>query len=303
MILIASALLLSAAGASPTPTSAPSNLRPTAENRQARNTDDRPATDYEPTTLTPSHIVTSPTPVLNQSADENADQGKYEAAQHEPNPLQTWFNGFLVLFTAALVAVGGLQAHRLRQTVEATKEAAEAAKKSADATEVAASAAKTSAEALIRSEWPRLLFERFDPIGPIPKDHSPPNWPNVIVGFRNYGRTPAFVTEIFIGSQLIPDLPPDPTYWSPIPVKPVVAVAPNETFTPSRYLAGPLCKGDLDAILQGKTNYWLYGYVNYLDFRGDTHMTGFCARWRVEPDIWSHDGPPNYTYNYHAQGH
>jgi len=204
-----------------------------------------------------------------------------------------------------LVAVGSWQARRLRQTVEATQETAEAAKKSADATEVAAKAAKTSAEALIRSEWPRLLFERFDPIGPIFKNDPPPNWPNVIVGFRNYGRTPAFVTEIFIGSQLIPDLPPDPkpNYWSPIPVKPVVVVPPNERFTRSRYLAGRLRREDLHAILQGKTNYWVYGYVNCLDYRGDTHRTGFCARWRVEPDIWSHDGPPNYTYNYHAEGH
>jgi hypothetical protein len=302
-ILIGSGLILVAASSSPTRNSAPSNLRPAAENSQARKADDQPATHYEPTTLTPSHVVTSPTPVLNQNADRDTEQGKYQAAQYRLNRFQTWFNGLLVLFTAALVAVGGWQARRLRQSVEATKETAEAAKKSADATEIAANAAKTSAEALIRSEWPRLLFERFDAIGPIPKDHPPPDWPNVIVGFRNYGRTAAFVTEIFIGSQLVPDLPPDPTYWSPIPVKPVVAVPPNERFIRSRYLAGPLRREDLDAILQGKTNYWVYGYVNCLDFRGDTHMTGFCARWRVEPDVWSHDGPPNYTYNYHAEGH
>ncbi|MFZ0889268.1 MAG: hypothetical protein WA005_12505 [Candidatus Binataceae bacterium] len=194
---------------------------------------------------------------------------------------------FLVVFTG-LLAYYGYRGWR-------------AATKTLAATEIAANAAKTSAEALIRIEWPRLLVERFD-VGPIPED-PPPNWPNVVVGFRNYGRTATFVTEIFIASQLKPSLEPDPTYWSPIPMRPTIAVAPNDKFTQSVPLATHLRRGDLDAILQGKTNYWVYGYVKCLDVRGDTHMTGFCARWRVKPDIWSHDGPPSYTYNTYSEGH
>lgn len=112
LILIVSALLLSAAKPSPKPT------------RESRNpySAQNPPTTYAATISPQADVTALPTPAGVDHAN-----AKYETAQYQLNRIQTWFNGCLALFTLALVAVGAWQGYHLRQTMKATKEAADAA--------------------------------------------------------------------------------------------------------------------------------------------------------------------------------
>lgn len=105
-------------------------------------------------------------------------------------------NSLLVLFTALLVVVGAIQAKRLRQTVELTKDVAEAALKNA-----------TAAELAIRTNRPYLL-----PVGIFfgstsrvfdsgldwqsRHDRIEIRVPAPVIAFKNYGRSPALVKSI-----------------------------------------------------------------------------------------------------------
>jgi hypothetical protein len=245
-------------------------------------------------------IVVQPAPVKVIQQAPPIEKNQAPQKWYERPTITDW-GIFGVTIAYTLISLGLLDATR-RQARLANGVLVET-RKAADAAIRSAQAAQVTAQTLIHIEWPRLLFERFDPIDPIP-DAPPRDWPNIIIGFRNYGRTTAFVTEIFITGQIASWLEPDPTYWSPVPMRPIFPIAPNERFTHS-ILVGTrtLRREDLDAILQGKTNYWVFGYISYLDVRHDTHMTGFCARWRIDPNVWSHDGPPNYTYHTYTEGH
>lgn len=119
-VLIASALSLSAAQAqSPTPRPTPS------KSGQAHNGGKPPSAQQSQSAPSPSVVITPPAPILDGKTGEDGEQGKREAAQYRLNRLQTWFNGCLALFTAALVVVGGLQAYRLRQTLDHMRESSE----------------------------------------------------------------------------------------------------------------------------------------------------------------------------------
>jgi Transposase IS66 family len=126
LILIGLALFLSAAKPSPRPTESESRQPYIAQS---------PATTYNAGTISPTPVVpASPTPNLDKETGDDHAHSEYEAAQYRLNRIQTWFNGFLVLITLALVGVGAWQAHHLRQTVQATKETADAAMLSAKTT-------------------------------------------------------------------------------------------------------------------------------------------------------------------------
>src|SRR5712664_2644248 len=89
--LFTSALFLSAAQAqSPIP-------RPTASKASQAYTTHKPTSAQQsPAALSPSAVITSPTPSLRGETDKNAVQSRYESAQYRLNWFQTWFNGFLV---------------------------------------------------------------------------------------------------------------------------------------------------------------------------------------------------------------
>jgi hypothetical protein len=106
----------------------------------------------------------------------------------------------LALFTLALVIVGGLQARRLRQTVEATKEAAQAAKKSADVAERTLSL--TNRPWLEVTDWELMNL-------------TPDATPFVQFKIRNFGKSPAWITRLQVKFTTInvgTDFPEIPDY-------------------------------------------------------------------------------------------
>jgi hypothetical protein len=92
---------------------------------QSPETARRSATQQSNAVPSVPSIKPSPTPLLNLERGNDADESNYQAAQYRLNRLQTAFNIALVVFTFALVVVGGWQARRLRQTLDQMRESSE----------------------------------------------------------------------------------------------------------------------------------------------------------------------------------
>jgi hypothetical protein len=130
LVLLAAALLLTAQSPSPVPSPRPPAKSQTKQ-PESGNAYTKP--NPSPSPNDQSFVHAGPTPNLQATAGDDRKQGNKEESHYRPTDiLLTVFNGLLALFTLALVIVGALQARRLRQTVEATKDAANAAKQNAE---------------------------------------------------------------------------------------------------------------------------------------------------------------------------
>jgi hypothetical protein len=111
---------------------------------------------------------------LQTVAGDDGKDGNDKKQDYRPTDvLLTVFNGLLAAFTLALVIVGGLQARRLRQTVEATKEAADAAKQSAETASSAFYAANrpwvlVSDFSIEEEVGKKLISYKVYNVGPVP---------------------------------------------------------------------------------------------------------------------------------------
>jgi hypothetical protein len=170
-------------------------------------------------------------------------------------------------------------------------------------------AIKEQGRLIARSEQARvylskLTFSRFG--GDI---YNRTNIPIITVGFKNYGRTVAMVTEAWVAIKIIGEPPDRPDYSETdrIFIPAGRAIAPNDEYIlPERWFhdfrpeeTGPT------PLLPFKANFWVYGFIAYRDHLGEQHRTGFLGVWpppnpgqiepRPEEFIWS--TKKNYTYN------
>jgi hypothetical protein len=90
LILVATALLLTAQSPSPVP-----SPRPTAsKSGQSQHAQSPTLTNQKAATLSSSVVIVSPTPILEGKTDENVEHSEYEAAQYRLNRIQTVHLGF-----------------------------------------------------------------------------------------------------------------------------------------------------------------------------------------------------------------
>jgi len=275
--------------------------RPTAE-RQAKQPKSGDSYSQANGAPTPQHqAVIDQRPTANLQAiasDSGKDGNKEEQGYRLTDILLIAFNGLLAAFTLALVIIGGLQARRLRQTVEATKDAADAAKKSA----------KVAEQSLSVSNRPLLAFQSptLNNFAPMPVVGQV----NLIFAsyeFYNYGAGLAWIVETCVLFEVMPagEMPDPPVYKERSIERPSIAVPFRERVLGSRPLkpAAMLAEIDYRAIAVDRSSYLaIWGYVRYLDMLNRRWKMGFC--WVYEPPdgfniygYWKVSGPDSYHYN------
>lgn len=239
---------------------------------------------------------TEESPVVVKIISPKRDKIESDADAKEKEEKKT-LDSRLVFFTACLAAIGlmqlivfGWQARRLRQTVEATKEAADAAKKSADAAEL-------TAQAALGVELPRFVVTSMKLI-----------WngtePHISITLTNHGRTEAVITGECLIYRKEPALAPHPRY--PMHSQRRIDFGKTIKNGESHIIRENVPTDDISANSDSPI-IWGYGYIKYRDFLGKSHSSGFvggvsmqnCSRdiiaGRVGVDF-EQQGPATYTY-------
>jgi hypothetical protein len=209
-----------------------------------------------------------------QKAAETPDQ-KDDGTPHKwwlrPDALTAW--GTLALFfvgvATAIVFIfqSILLKRQIREMVKATA-----------ATEKAANAAELSAKAAIGVELPKLFLTRLNFANDTRTLFDMIQAPYIRIGMKNYGRTPAFVTSNCIAIYRGKDLPEEPLYWQIANVSAGDSVVESDKDYEVRDIRhrDPVSNETVFAIQQGELSFWVYGFVRYKDFLGESHEAKFC---------------------------
>lgn len=203
---------------------------------------------------------------------ESAENAKEADSKTYTDWWMVWLTGILAFVAFLQLVVFGLQARRLRLTIETMEKIGE--KQSADmqasiataqsAADAAMKAARISEIALDSAETPYLYpivrqFSKEDGDGSSPFSYA----------FENFGRSPAIVREIYDGSVVSRGLPA------------VIGFPPPQSNLGKLYVvAAGKCSPWRNMKIQivGDTNAaaWLIGQVRYSDVFGNQFLSGFC---------------------------
>ena len=193
---------------------------------------------------------------------------------------------YLVKYTRGLLIEARKQFPHFKENVEAAKSAAKTAQDSADA-------ANTNAKALRLAERAYVKMSHVPPGVRWIKEH--PELCEVEVEIKNYGRTPANVTDARIGAALLEN-------GKPLPDEFPYGSAKRESF-PNAFLVTneafflqpksiPLRGKDLtDTKCYGKT-LWIFGHVDYIDTFNQRHRSGYVRIFNPHVD----DGKRNNLF-------
>jgi hypothetical protein len=274
------------------------------------------------------------------SGIETADE-KREASRQAPPQENSgwWFNFWLVIFNGLLVVTSATQAvvyikqkGIMEKALLATETAANAADLSAksarsqstimsnqfdlmveqknvmqaslEATQKAANTAELSSKASVGTALPNIWLYKlgFADMG-VSNLAAKLQSPNIEVTVKNYGGSPAFITQQGIGIFWGNVLPEEPDYSRhAFDVNQETVVESKQPFRldPVRpYELLP--ENKVMAILNGNISFWAYGFVQYTDFLGDRHIRRFCKQFvtgGVNPLAYrfiDFDANPKYT--------
>ncbi len=192
--------------------------------------------------------------------EKNKMEADNEAKEKEEKKLNDRriirFNGFLIVIASLQLIVFAWQAHRLRQSVTATKEAANAAKR--------------STESLSRVERAYILIKGIS-FNLTPGLATSPHFcAGGIVSLYNAGKTPAFPLKIQAIIELRETLPIEPPQKEQ-KVMPGTFIIPNN----SHNFSIETNSRNVDIATQG-LKLFCYGIVYYKDIFGELWETGFC---------------------------
>jgi hypothetical protein len=163
----------------------------------------------------------------------------------------------------------------------------------ARSTRIAADAARRSAD----SDGPHMLpiqFKISGMRGPVGDDGKI----KILVEYRfiNYGRSPAFMKEFHVLVHIGSQLPKIPDYGKPDKSSHIIAVA--GWFGTSNPVEHLIPASDAADILDGRTNYFVFGYVEYNDVASQNHKIRFAYGFDWGPGDASErfrpDGPDTY---------
>jgi hypothetical protein len=195
--------------------------------------------------------------------------------------LLTLFNGVVAIFayrlwksTAGLIGLAREQSRDLKEMIVVAREGADAAKRSAEA-------ASLQARAMVGAELPRLELSYVNLANSDQSVRQALRAPSIDIQFSNYGRTTALLIETCVEVRLGHTLPSEPTYGfvDMLPVVEAVEGGKSVGAAAHRRL-GDLSDTQVQGLLGGLDNLWVYGFVRFRDFLGMQHKMGFCLRWR-----------------------
>jgi hypothetical protein len=174
-------------------------------------------------------------------------------------------------------------------------------------TKKAADAAKKSADALVNIERPWMMLETIEPkpLWPLIFNRTKPD---IVVFFKNFGRTPAWIVEstfrFVLLEQTVLSLPLQYAETTRLPDgEPVPpgsrAVGIEVSLEISGESGRDLTDADIRAIEFGNSRLFLYGFVRYRDsFYEQTEEireTFFCLRYWVTP-LGTSTAPARWIY-------
>jgi hypothetical protein len=122
-------------------------------------------------------------------------------------------------------------------------------------------------------------------------------YPKIEISVKNYGRTPAFEIEQAI----------EVAYGSLLNKQPyrTVTTMPLNTIIESKTIYDFILRPDIlvseenyKAAIQGKSYLWIYGYISYSDFLGNTHKFRFCRRYDIKTKSFIKVEDEDYENNY-----
>jgi hypothetical protein len=183
--------------------------------------------------------------------------------------------GLFVTVIALVLATIGLGIFSWRQSRD-MKDAIAVAKDTA-------SAAMLHARAAVSVELPKIILSRVD-LGDTAATSLASRLQSlrIEIAVTNYGKTPAFL----LGQAL--EIEVKPVYPSAFDLPPETVIDYK-----NKYPLGiarpksPLSPEDIQAILDGSTRLWVYGYVYYRDILSEAHMVRFCK-------VFLPPSPPSY---------
>jgi hypothetical protein len=190
------------------------------------------------------------------------------------------------------------QARDNRISLRLSARAANASRKAAEATDL-------SAQAAIGMEIPRIHIESVDTDASIPDAGGDADgWqqtlsPSIVV--KNFGRTPAFVSETIINAKIATSISRDPEYVRHTKYPTVSVLEPG---VPKRY-EELLFKGveeftaeQITELLSGNATLYIWGKIIFTDFMGAAHERGFIWSWKREVgSFWDRSNAyPKYSY-------
>lgn len=213
--------------------------------------------------------------------------------------------------TTVLTAVGilllGFTLHFTRHAARASDEMVSQARISSKAAVDAAAAADATARAMIAIEAPTIRPVALRAI--VARDSEAKNTPALIitlpkVGFRNYGKTPAFPTEFKFDLTIIDKLPEEPKYGLSVKyaAEKVIAPEPQEgafgvdiVWTGDRL---PLSVEKAQSLVDGINQAYFYCSLVYEDAFGHINEARCCWIWNGEPGprqfLVDNGAPPQY---------
>ena len=134
----------------------------------------------------------------------------------------------------------------------------------------------------------------------------PPMDSGVALVFLNIGRSHAIVSSVCWDASVSLRLPKEPEYRTIFPIGTGTTIKEENgtyTFRLENRTIG-ITDADRDAMEKVEKYLWVYGYLEYRDFMGEPHRTGFCGQYMRQPAIgggiqkpmFFEGGPPAYTY-------
>jgi len=238
----------------------------------------------------------NPLVVKRLDAEETAERRQQQAAEREEKSAlerrMVFWTWILAVTTIILACIAGGQLEMFRRQLglmrKATSEAGDAAK-----------AANTSANAT-------MLAERAY----VKMSHVPPGvrWfeknqelCQVEVEVKNFGRTPASVTDVKIWAKLLDNgnLLQEPFHYPHRDFTPNAFLVPNEAFFHQGHF--PLRGQNLTDTKCGAKKLWIYGHVDYIDTFGVRYRGGYVRVYNHMVDDGKQNNlfyMPEAIYNY-----
>lgn len=257
----------------------PQSPKAIQQEAHSTNTNQKTASDQRGNEKSPLVVKVLPTKEIEEEAaqaqKERKEKTELDRKLTEYTKDLSIYTKDLSAFTAVLAVaailqliVFGLQAWKLHQTVKATKESANAALKSTDAF-------KASERAYVKmSHCPPGLY-------PAPAPHS-----IYVVKMRvkNFGQTPATVTDLLLTKKVLPrnerlPMVPDYSVRAAGESPNIFLVREDESFTSYNF---PISNEERSSIEDGTQILYVYGYIDYIDRFGCRHRAGYARRFNGE---------------------
>jgi hypothetical protein len=231
----------------------------------------QPATNQRGTQDSPVFVKIIPNPKTQEETANDAQDYK-DKSTNEVNLVKFtgrlfWATFFLAVIGVFQLFVFGLQAHRLKQTIEAAR--------------------------MENRPWVLLARETTVPVDP------PYRWDFAAV-VKNYGKTPAAITSLHIEQSLgnSDQNPPATSVFDRVRTFDPFVIPPHEPIEQVMKLPEPWAKDD---VIAEKRFLWLCGLIQYSEATATNkvpYQTSFCLVYRVAKGInkaaWQR-GPREYN--------